>query len=289
MRTIQEYALDRRHGFRLALALGHDRGTRTRRATETALVEGTADLIDTDWISLARHRHAGIGCAAVFPYGRVMGGIVVAAGSGITDFDGLRGRRVGVVRRDDKNWSVVRGACLLGRGFDPDTEAEVSEALSKTTLVEWLEAGRVDAALVYWHLVPRLTTTGRFRQLYDVLDLLDLLGVASPPTTFFTCRDEFIAEQPDVIAGFIAAYREAVMLMRADGAVWDQAAAQTGDPPEVLDGLRAAWCRRVCIDWRSDDLDDLDRLFERLKSLDGEGALGIGAIPAGTFALFPTH
>lgn len=289
MRTIQQRALDRRHGFHLDLAFGHDRGTKERQATEAALVEGAADLIDTDWISLARHREAGIKVAAVFPYGRIMGGLVVTTPSGITDLDGLRGRSIGVVRRDDKNWSVVRGACLLHYGFDPDAEADVDEALSKTTLLAWLESGRVEAALVYWHLVPRLTASGRFRQLYDVLDVLALLGVASPPTSFFICRDELIARQPDMIAGFIAAYREAVTMMRADNAVWRQAAAQMGDSSEVLAGLRTAWCRRVCTEWQSDDLDDLQRLFDRLTSLGGENALGVAAIPAGSFALFPTH
>ncbi len=287
MRTIRALGFDHRHGFHLELGLGTDRATPLRQATESALAEGAADLIDTDWISLARHRLAGFPIAAVFPYGRIMGGMVVSRDGGITDLDHLRGHRIGVVRRQDKNWSVIRAACRQSLGFDPAAEATVIEAMSKTTLVEWLEQGRVDAAVVYWHLVPALTETGRFRQLCDVLDLLERLGGATAPTTFFSCRESFIARQPAVIAGFVAAYRQAVALLRSDGAAWRLAAASSSGRPDVAAGLRAAWCRRICTDWQPEDPSALVRLFERLKALIGEEALGVPAIPLGAFSLFP--
>ncbi len=281
MRVIQAHGFDLSHGFRLELVQSGDRGSQRAQATQAAVEAGGADLIDTDWISIARSRQSGAGLVAVFPYGRIMGGVVT---EGLASLADLPGRRVGVIRVLDKNWTVVRAACRQRYGFDPQEEAAVEEALSKSTLAEWLEAGRVDAAVLPWHLVPRLTAGGRFRQLCDVLDLLPELGAASVPTTFFAVRPDFAATRPKLIAAFIAAYTQAVTLMRADESVWREAAAMPGDGPEVLAGLRAAWCRRICCEWEQDGERHLERLFERLKTIGGERSLGIAHLPRGLFA-----
>jgi NitT/TauT family transport system substrate-binding protein len=282
MRVIQERGFDRRHGFRLDLGLGGDRGGQRAQATEAAVAAGAADLIDTDWISIARSHQSGPGLIAVFPYGRIMGGVVTAAGSGLTTLADLAGRRIGVVRVNDKNWTVVRAAALQRHGFDPQAAASVEEALSKTTLVEWLETDRVEAAVLPWHVVPRVTGGGRFRQLCDVLDLLP--DAAAAPTTFFAVRADFADSRRELIAAFIAAYAEAVALMRADADVWCAAAASPDDGAELLAELRAAWGRRICTEWARDDVRALQILFERLRAVVGDEALGVAAIPAGIFA-----
>jgi NitT/TauT family transport system substrate-binding protein len=264
MRVIRARGLDRRHGFELALVLGGDRGDRRVQATQAVLAEGRADLIDTDWLSIRRSQQTEAPLTAVFPYGKIMGALVVAAASEITSLNDLRGRRVGVIRASDKNWFCARAACRKRHGFDPHEEADVAEALSKTTLVEWLEAGEVEVGVAPWHLAPRLTARGTFRQLCDVLDLLPDLGAPAIPTTFFATHPAFAASHPALIAGFVAAYRDAVALMRADETIWREAAAQPGDDALALAGLRAAWLRRICDAWPDDAARRLDDFFEPL-------------------------
>ncbi|MCK9988056.1 MAG: lipopolysaccharide export system permease protein, partial [Azoarcus sp.] len=60
MRAIVACGLDEANGYRLALQLGDDRMRGERHATEARLIDGEVDLIDTDWLSLARHRAAGL-------------------------------------------------------------------------------------------------------------------------------------------------------------------------------------------------------------------------------------
>ena len=278
MRTIQSQGLDRRHGFRLELVLGNDRIKHSFQATETVLAEGLADFIDTDWVSIARCRQQGLDFVGVFPYGRIMGGVVVPTSSDIDDLADLRGRRIGVVRALDKNWSVVRAVCLNRHGFDLQHSATVEEAGSKTALVAQLQSGQVDAAVLYWHLVPPLTVSGRFRQLCDVLDLLPELEPAAAPTTFFAFRDQFVADNPGLIQTFIAAYCDAVALMHADATLWPPMEA------ELLAALRAAWTRRISTGCSASDMSALGRLFDRLKAIGGEACVGVVAIPPGTFA-----
>ena len=283
MRVIREQDFDRRHGFHLDLTRSGDQGSRAAQATQGALAAGDADLIDTDWLSIARSRQTGAKLAPIFPYGRIMGGMVTAVGSGINDLSDLPGRRVGVIRVIDKNWIVIRAAFRHRHGSDLNEQAIVGEALSKTTLTEWLEAGEVDAAVLPWHLVPRMTAGGRFRQLCDVLDLIPELGAASVPTTFFVVRPDFADRRSELIGAFVAAYTEAVDLMRAVETVWREAATGPDDNPEMLAGLRASWLRRIHYEWGPDDSAHLECLFERLKSIAGEKALGIDHMPRGLF------
>ncbi len=266
MRVIRSQGLDRLHGFELELVLGGDLGDRRAQATQHVLAQGRADLIDTDWLSIARSKDTDAPLTAVFPYGKIMGALVVAAASGIDSLNDLRGRRVGVIRASDKNWLVARAACRKRHGFDPRDVVRLAEALSKTELLRRLEAGEVEVATLPWHLAPRVTASGKFRQLCDVLDLLPELGAPSIPTTFFAARPEFAETHPRLIAGFIAAYRDAVALMRADEQVWREAAAQPGDDAAVLAALRAAWLRRICDEWPDDarETKKLDDFFERL-------------------------
>jgi len=284
MRVIRSCNFDRLHDFHLDLRLGGDRGSATAQATQTVMADGRADLIDTDWLSIARSRQTGPALIAVFPYGRIMGGVVTATGSGIDSLADLQGCRVGVMRITDKNWTVIRAVCQKRHGFDPQATAAVEEALSKSTLVQWLQAGYLDAAVLPWHLIPRLTASTRFRQLCDILDLLPDLDVPSAPTTFFAVQPEFAAARQDLIAAFIASYAEAVALMRADEGVWREAAAAPDDQPEMLTGLRASWLRRICSEWRAEDALHLDALFERLRGIGDGDALGVAALPRDLFA-----
>ncbi|MCW2284115.1 NitT/TauT family transport system substrate-binding protein [Rhodoblastus acidophilus] len=261
---IRLQSLDRRHGFDLELVLGGDLGDRRAQATQHVLAQGRADLIDTDWLSIARSQDTDAPLHAIFPYGKIVGALVVATGSGIEGLDELRGRRVGVIRASDKNWFVARAACRQRHGFDPQGIVQLAEALSKTTLLSWLESGEVEVAALPWHLAPRVTASGKFRQLCDVLDLLPELGAPSVPTTFFATRPEFAATHPKLVAAFIAAYRDAVAMMRADETLWREAAAQPGDDAVVLAGLRAAWLRRICDAWPENATSQLNDFFERL-------------------------
>lgn len=284
MHVIRKCRLDHRYGFSLDLALGGDTGSTRVQATQQVLADGRADLIDTDWLSIARSRVSGTPLTAVFPYGRIMGGVVTATSANIDTLAQLNGRSVGVIRASDKNWAIVRAVCGLRHGFDPHEHAHVAEALSKSMLVDWLQSGRVDAAVLPWHLVPRLTAGKRFRQLCDVLDLLADLGIPPVPTTFFAVRPEFAAARRELLAAFIAAYCEAVSLMLADEDVWREAASLSGDDAEVLSRLRSAWKRRICTDWPGGTGGHLDHLFERLKGAAGEEALGVSALPRDLFA-----
>jgi len=284
MRAIVDGGLDRANGYRLVFELGDDRMRGARQATEARLIAGHVDVIDTDWLSLARHRAAGLPLAAAAPYGAIFGGLVAPRDGALRSPTDLPGKRIGVVHAQDKNWLLLRAVCRAQHDFDPALRAQCVETGSKTALRQALLDGRVDGALLYWHQVPALVAGGEFVEVCDLIDLLpDLPGVATVPSTFFVFHDAMLAGQPALVRAFARSVAEAAVRLRADAQLWARVsggAADAGDGVEAA--LRRKWLARVGLPWTPDMIGALGALAARLA-----GAAPGDApqqLPDGTFA-----
>lgn len=260
MRTVVEHGLDRAHGFRLALDLGDDRVRGDRQATEARLIGGEVDLIDTDWLSLARHRDAGLPLVAMAPYGAIFGALVARTDGGPDSLAALPGHRIGFVHASDKNWLVLRAACRE-QGFDPARACQTRACGSKSTLLAEFMAGRLDAALLYWHQVPAVLAGGGARELCDLLALLPADGGRAVPSTFFACAESLLETQPAAVAGFARAVDVAADLLRRDAALWSRMSGAAGVAGEVL---REKWLARVGLPWHPAMTTALQGLARRL-------------------------
>ena len=285
--AMKKLGLDAKHGFDLQITLVRDQITGAFQSFEVALKEGTVDLIDIDWIAIGRHRANGLPLTAFFPYGRIAGGLVVPCDSPISGLQDLRGKRVGVVRLRDKNWIILRAACMKRYGFDPQQEATVVEALSKGTLAEMLKGGQVDAALQWWQLIPPLVATGAYRRVVDVLDLIADLGMdGAVPITLFTVTEEFAKRNGELLRGFVRAFCETAEYMQKNDEMWVEVGEQVmgGIDPRILTILRDSWRRRVMTAWDKSTIRQIERLFDELLKVGGGALLGIDRLPPGTFA-----
>lgn len=274
MRAIADQGLDRTNGFHLQTELADDRVHAGLQATEARLAAASADVVDTDWLSITRCRRAGIALAAAVPYGAIFGGLVARRGS-LSGLSALPGRRIGVVHANDKNWLLLRAACRQLYGFDPASACTRIDAGSKTTLREQLGAGQVDAALLYWHQVPALVAGGEYVELCDLLDLLPLLGMRIVPSTFFVFSDTLLATEADLVRGFARAVAAAARRLRDDATAWHAVTGVAQDGAGQL--LRAKWLARIALDWNSamrGDLLDLARCLDEPELADGLFAAG---------------
>jgi NitT/TauT family transport system substrate-binding protein len=258
MRTIAEHGLDQANGFRLQITLAGDQVQGGLQATEACLAGASADVVDTDWLSIARCRRTGMTLAAAVPYGAIFGGLVSRLGS-VAALSDLPGRRIGVVHADDKNWLLLRAACRALHGFDPALVCTRIDAGSKTTLRAQLADGSVDAALLYWHQVPALLASGEFVEVCDLLDLLPLLGLRTVPSTFFVFPDALLRAQPDLVRGFARSVSAAVRLLRDDARAWHAVTGTDADEAGAQ-ALRAKWLARIALDWDSAMRTDLREL-----------------------------
>lgn len=286
--AMKKLELDAKHGFDLQITLVRDQITGAFQSFEVALKEDAVDLIDVDWIVIGRHRTNGLPLTAFFPYGRIAGGLVVPSDSSIQGLQDLRGRRIGVVRLRDKNWVILRAACMKRFGFDPQQENTVVEALSKGTLADLLKSGQVDAALQWWQLIPPLVATGMYRRVVDVLDLIADLGVeGAVPITLFTVTEAFAQRNPELLRGFIRAFCDTAEYLKANDEVWIEIGEQVmgGIDHGILTILRDSWRRRVMTAWNGSTVRQIERLFDELLKVGGGPLLGIDRLPPGTFAM----
>jgi NitT/TauT family transport system substrate-binding protein len=283
MRAIRDGGLDRANGYRLVLELGDDRMRGARQATEARLIAGEVDLIDTDWLSLARHRAAGLPLAAAAPYGAIFGGLVAPRDGALRSLADLSGKRIGVVHAQDKNWLLLRAACRQQFDFDPAAVAHCIETGSKTALREALHAGRLDAALLYWHQVPATVASGDFVEVCDLIELLNDLpgGMARAPSTFFVFHDAMLAAQPALVRGFARSVAEAAARLRADAQLWARVSGVAGDAGDGA-ALREKWLARIGLPWAPGMIDTLGTLAGLLAGR-APGAARF-ELPGGVFA-----
>ncbi len=273
MQTIVLHALDQVNGFRLQVQLADDRMRAGLQATESCLVTASADVVDTDWLSIARCRRSGVALAAAVPYGAIFGGLVAPLGQ-FTTLSELPGRRIGVIHPQDKNWLLLRAACRVLHDFDPDDACVRVDTGSKTASSELLVNGSLDAALLYWHQIPALVASGQFVEVCDLLDVLPVLGVPTVPSTFFVFSNALLDEQPGLVLGFAQAVSAAVSILRTDLLAWCAVTGLSVDQ-DGTQALRAKWLARISSAWDSTMQSDLHTLAR---------CLGENNIPEGVFA-----
>ena len=287
--TIKRLGLDREHGFHLDVRLVSDALEGGMETVEARLQDGAADLIDIDYISTARERAEGADVVAIHPYGRTVGGLVAPEDTTIEGLPDLRDRRIGVVRRLDKNWILVRAACREYHGFDPDETATPVEAGSKVRLTELLHEGEVDAILQFWPIVPEITERGPYREVFPVSELVQRLSGTDnrlPISTFLT-SESFLESDPETVRRFRAAYRDVVDRLVSEDDHWERIgeALMTYDDPAIVRAVRDGWRDMVVRDWDAETVEGMERLFDHLLDVAGAEALGVDRIPEGTFRL----
>lgn len=287
--AIKRFGFDRDHGFHLDVELVSDELEGGIETVEAKLHEGDADLIDIDYISTARERVDGAPIVAFHPYGRTVGGLVVPEESSIEGLSDLRGRRVGVVRRLDKNWILTRAACREYHDFDPEEEATSIESESKVELTRMLRDGEVDAALQFWQIVPEIVETGPYREVIPMAELVQRLSGADrtlPISTFLT-SESYLSGTPEAVRGFKRAYADAVERLRTDDELWNELGERMmyEDDPAVVRGIRDGWREMVVADWNAETTAAMERLFDRLLEVAGPDALGVDRVPDELFQL----
>ncbi|MFB6107484.1 MAG: ABC transporter substrate-binding protein [Haloplanus sp.] len=283
--TIKRFGFDRDHGFHLDVRLVSDALEDGIETVEAQLQEGAADLIDIDYISIARERAEGADIVAFHPYGRTVGGLVAPEGSDVEGLEDLSGHRIGVVRRLDKNWILTRAACREFHGFDPDETATVIEADSRDGLTEMIREGTVDAGFQFWPLVPELTD-GPYEEVLAVSEVVQRLAGtdARLPVATFLTGESYLDENRETVRAFADAARDAVDRLVADDDLWVELGEtlMRADDPDTVRVVREGWREMVVRDWDCESVEGMHRLFDHLRSVVGTDALGVGEIPDGT-------
>lgn len=203
--------------------------TPTSTADTLRLIEaGKADFGLADGIDIATQIDAGRDARAIMAVTqRPSGGLITLADEGIASPADLEGRTVGVtgVPSDEAVFETI----VEGDGGDPDSAKVVTIGFNG---VQALRAGRVSAFTGY--IPADATAIDAAGQKTRSFAFDDFGGPSYPGLVAFSTRSR-IAEDPDLMAGFVAAtvkgYEEAVA--DPDGAIEDLVEAN----PEIEPGL----------------------------------------------------
>src|SRR5271155_5149342 len=127
-------------------------------AGKVALRGGSADLIVSDWLWVARERALGDDLV-FYPYSSALGAVMVPANSPIKDVADLKGKKLGVAGGPlDKSWILLQ-ALARRSGVDLKRQAAIAYGAPPLLAQKALQ-GETDATLTFWNFSAELEAEG---------------------------------------------------------------------------------------------------------------------------------
>lgn len=254
------------------------------QAAQIALQAGQVDAIVVDWMWVARQRATGADWSFV-PFSNAVGALVAPDASPVRNVADLVGRRLGIAGSPlDKSWLILRAYAKDRLGIDLDTATERSFA-APSLLAEQMKLGRLDAVLTFWPFAARAEAAGA-RRVMAVEDAVAEMGIGSGvPYLGYTFSTAWAQRNPETLAGFLAASRQARAILARDDDEWRRLRPLTGaaDDAELLklrDWYRAGMPRN----WRTAERDAAAKLYALLARVGGPALVGPAtSVPPGTF------
>ena len=278
IQTIRNAGLDRDNGFELVPT-----PLAGNPATQVAMQGGEVDTIVSDWLWVAQQRAQGTDFTFL-PYSTAVGGVMVAADSPAQTLADLDGKKIGIAGGPvDKSWLILRAwsRAKLGRDL-ADMTTQVFGA--PPMIMNAAETGEVDAAINFWHFQAKMQARG-MRQLVSVADAARDLGLdPSTPLLGYVLHAGWIAQSPEIAAGFARASRAAKDLLARDDAAWTalRPIMNAADDAE-FEALKAGWRAGIPAPGPVNAA-NAEKTFAAMAELGGDELTGgLTTLPAGLF------
>jgi len=252
-------------------------------AGKIALKGGSADLMLSDWLWVARERS--LGDALVFyPSSSMLGAVMVPAGSEIRGLADLKGRKLAVAGGPiDKSWLLLQ-ALARRDGLDLKKDATVVYGTPPLLTQKALQ-GETDATLTFWNFCAELESKG-FTRAVAMDAVMKGLGAKGPVAIVgYTFDSAFAARNRAAVDGFLAAAREAKEIMAASEGEWQRLAPRIGtSDPGALAIYRKRYAEGITRRDVADEEADAAALYRVLSEVGGADLTG-GAreLAPGTF------
>ena len=278
LETIKNRGLDEKHGFDLEVLEMADNG-----ATRVALAGGEADMVVADWLWVATQRAAGKDYVFV-PYSTAVGGLMVPEGSDAQTLEDLRGGKIGIAGGPvDKSWLILRAYTQQEYGFDIADETEQVFGAPPLIMKAGM-SGETDGSINYWHFLAKMEAGG-MRELISVAEASEALGLdPASPLLGYVMSGSFAEENPEVVAGLVAASREAKEILSTDDGAWEdlRPMMNAGNDAE-FEALKAGWIAGIPAEGDV-NVEDMAKVFDLMAELGGSELVGDAeSLPDGVF------
>lgn len=275
--VIKAFGLDRDAGLRLETT-----ELATPEAGKIALQGGSADLIVSDWLWVARERAQGAKLT-LSPYSTGVGA-VMTKNPAIRSVADLAGKKLGVSGGPlDKSWLLLK-AYALKNGVDLEKSATLVYG-APPLIAQKAQEGEIDAALAFWNFAVDLEGKG-FARPIEIADVEKALGATGPVViTGYVFDEGFARAHADALKRFFAIAAKARTLIATDDKAWSIAAQRLGaKDAATLDLYRKRYIAATPKRSVADEARDAAALYSVLAEIGGEKLVGPGkTLPPGTF------
>jgi NitT/TauT family transport system substrate-binding protein len=241
-------------------------------AGKIALQGGSADIIVSDWLWVARERAGG---AKLTFYPASTGiGAVMSKDATIKSVRDLAGKKLGVAGGAlDKSWLLLK-AFALKQGVDLEKSATIVYG-APPLLAEKAAQGEIDAVLEFWNFALDLEARG-FHRAIEMTEVEKALGAKRDPiVTGYVFDEGFASAHRDALERFFAMMRKARALIGSSDEAWRAAATRIGAKDKAtLDLYRKRYIEGGPKGTLEEQQADAAKLFAVLAEIGGEKLVG---------------
>jgi NitT/TauT family transport system substrate-binding protein len=195
-------------------------------AGKIALRGGSADVILSDWLWVARERALG-DALTFYPYSSTVGAVMVPGQSPVHTVADLKGKTIAVAGGPlDKSWLLLQ-AFARRSGVDLKTQASPVYGAPPLLSQKALQ-GETDATLTFWNFCAELEGRG-FRRAIAMDDVMKALGAGGAVSIVGYVFDEgWAAKNRDAVHRFLKMAHQAKEILAASEADWQRLAPRIG-------------------------------------------------------------
>jgi NitT/TauT family transport system substrate-binding protein len=242
-------------------------------AGQIALKGGSADLILSDWLWVARERALGDDLM-FYPYSSTLGAVMVRNDSPIKNLGDLKGKRLGVAGGPlDKSWLLLQ-ALAQRSGVDLKAQATISYA-APPLLSAMLLQGKTDATLTFWNFCARLEAEG-MRRTITMADVMKQLGATGPvPMIGYVFHGSWAERHRALLDHFFSLTQQAKKILASSPAEWQRLAPRIGASNNAeLDVYRRRYAEGIPTRPIADEVADAQALYKVLARIGGPDLVG---------------
>jgi len=268
LEIIKAHGLDKKAGLELdTMELA------STEAGKIALKGGSADLILSDWLWVARERGLG-GTLTFHPYSSTLGAVMVPPLSSIRTISDLKGKKLAVAGGPiDKSWLLLQ-ALARRSGLDLRKEATLAYGAPPLLTQKALQ-GEHDATLTFWNFCAELEAKG-FKRAIAMDEVMKGLGAKDAVSIVGYVFDQaWAVKNRSAIERFLQVTHEAKKILAASEAEWQRLTPRIGTTDAAtltiyrqryLDGIP----RRAA----TDEAEDAKALYLVLAEIGGADLVG---------------
>jgi NitT/TauT family transport system substrate-binding protein len=242
-------------------------------AGKVALMGGSADLILSDWLWVARERALGDDLV-FYPYSSTLGAVMVPGNSPIKDFVDLKGKKLGVAGGPlDKSWLLLQASARRS-GVDLKTQAEIAYGAPPLLSQKALQ-GETDATLTFWNFCAGLEASGMKRAVLmeDVMKSLGAKGAVA--IVGYVFDGGWAQGHRAALDRFFAATHKAKDILAESPEEWQRLAPRIGvNDAGALDIYRRRYLEGIPHRPLAEEVTDAHALYRVLAEIGGTDLVG---------------